>query len=649
MLTKLKLKDFQSHKDTEFNFGEGLNVIVAPSGCLSGDTLIQGQFEGTKTKKPIQIKRIFKYQQGGTHPNRTKASNTFYVFNYDEKTLERKRVRALAVYSGKKQCYLLITKDGHKIEATADHKFFTKTGWVKLKDLKIGEEIYYSTIRKKEIKHNKKYNSNREFFVKYHPNASVKKIYDKVCGKEYTYYRIPEHKAVYEAFINGLTLDEYISILKNDEKRASTLRYIEKGLEFHHKDLNHYNNNIDNIMILTKAEHAKIHQQIEHRLKPGGAIYLTQVVSIEKTEIKDTYDMMCDTFHNFVANGLLVHNSGKTATFRALYYLFKNKPTNVKFQRRPDAKSFTIEAELDGHTYKRTKGEKVNSYELDNKKWEDIGTNIPQEVIDLANIKPIQFNEDTSFDVQFSKQFDPHFLLFESDAVKAKFLNRLSGSYIVDLAIKNVATDISTNTKTKEEMDQAKTELTQQINYYKEILTPFSTVLGKIKEKYALLKDSNDRLGKLKSIFKDLSYCREKIQECKKQEAFFSKVNLEGFDFRFNRLSSLYDLRTNYQNVNNRLKFAQKSISSIDGLQLPTLEQKTARYANLVALKQEYSSAITNINYIKEQIDNLDKEIQNNIGAYIDGLKEQNICPTCGRTITKACIDKIAKELRNEK
>lgn len=340
---------------------------------------------------------------------------------------------------------------------------------------------------------------------------------------------------------------------------------------------------------------------------------------------------------------------GKTAVFRSLFYLFKNKPTNVKFQRRPDAKSFSIEAELDGHTYKRTKGEKVNSYELDNKKWEDIGTNIPKEVIDLANIKPIQFNEDTSFDVQFSKQFDPHFLLFESGAVKAKFLNRLSGSYIVDLAIKNVATDISTNTKTKEEMDQTKAELTQQINYYKEIITPFSTVLDKIKGKYTLLKDSNDRLEKLKGVFKDLTYCREKIQEYRKQEAFFSKVNLEGFDFRFNRLSNLYDLRASYQNISNRLKFAQKSISSVDGLQLPILEQKTARYANLVALKQEYDNAAANVKYIRQQIDNLDKEIQNNIGAYIDGLKEQNICPTCGRTITKACIDKITKELKDEK
>lgn len=337
--------------------------------------------------------------------------------------------------------------------------------------------------------------------------------------------------------------------------------------------------------------------------------------------------------------------TGKTAMFRALYYLFKNKPNNVKFQRRPDAKSFTIEAELDGHIFKRVKGDGVNSYQLDNKKWEDIGINIPQEAIEVANIKPIQFNEETSFDVHFSKQFDPHFLLFESGSNKSKFLNRISGSYIVDLAIKNVLSDINENNKQKEELQLKKGELQNQITYYSDIIQPFSVVLDKIKDKFNILKVSKERLDKLKSVYNDLLYCRKNIEKYRKQQSFFDKVNLEGFDFRFDRLSKLYNLNSEYKNTQQWLKYAQGSILGIERLQLPVLEGKIARYSNLVELKGGYNTTCQQIQSIQAQIDTLDKTIKETVDSYAKELEAQKICPTCGRNITKTCIDKIIKDI----
>ena len=370
---------------------------------------------------------------------------------------------------------------------------------------------------------------------------------------------------------------------------------------------------------------------------------------LTKLKLKD-FQSHKDTEFNFDM-GLNVitapSGTGKTALFRALYYLFKNKPTNVKFQRRPDAKSFTIEAELDGHTYIRKKGEKVNEYSLDNKKWEDIGTTIPQEVLDTSNIKPIEFNEDTIFDVQFSRQFDPHFLLFESGSTKSKFLNRLSGSYIVDLAIKNVASDIGTQNKLKTEIENKKNESIKQRNYYAEILQPFSTVLDKIKEKYHIIKVSAERLSKLKELFNDLKYCREKIDSLNKQQAFFKKVNLEGFDFKINRLNNLYNLNNDYQNTQKRLKNAQDLIFSIDRLPILSLEQKIQKYANLVNLKAEYDNYHSKINDLAEKTIKVDTEINNLLNSYSSELEKQKICPTCGRTITKSCIDKILKGITN--
>ena len=369
---------------------------------------------------------------------------------------------------------------------------------------------------------------------------------------------------------------------------------------------------------------------------------------LTKLKLKD-FQSHKDTQFDFDEglNVITAHSgAGKTATFRALYYLFKNKPTNVKFQRRPDAKSFTIEAELDNHTYIRKKGEKVNEYILDSKKWEDIGTTIPQEVLDTSNIKPIEFNEETTFDVQFSRQFDPHFLLFESGSTKSKFLNRLSGSYIVDLAIKDIHTNINTQTKLKADLEAKKDESIKQRNYYAEIMQPFSTVLDKIKEKYHLIKTSAERLNKLKSIFEDLKYCREKLSFFNKQQAFFKKVNLEGFDFRITRLANLYKLREDCQNTNKSLEFARKTIFDIDRLPLHSLEQKIARYANLIDLRSNYNTYTSQITEINKKLNLFDKEVDNLVKSYEQELEAQKICPTCGREITKSCIDKIKKSLK---
>jgi len=79
------------------------------------------------------------------------------------------------------------------------------------------------------------------------------------------------------------------------------------NLEVHHKDKNTSNNTLANLEILTKSQH-----RFKHSYYPKPI--LSKVKSITKIGIEDTYDIVCKApHHNFVANGIVVHNSGKTA------------------------------------------------------------------------------------------------------------------------------------------------------------------------------------------------------------------------------------------------------------------------------------------------------------------------------------------------
>lgn len=47
----------------------------------------------------------------------------------------------LCMYKGQGQTYTLATSDGHSIRATADHQFYTRSGWKKLHELNISDEV----------------------------------------------------------------------------------------------------------------------------------------------------------------------------------------------------------------------------------------------------------------------------------------------------------------------------------------------------------------------------------------------------------------------------------------------------------------------------------------------------------------------------
>ena len=98
-----------------------LCILTGIPGCIDGESLVD-MADGTR-KKMADV-QVGEYVQTLTDD---------YCITYNPIINKWD--------SGEKECYELITRDGHKIVATDEHRFLTFDGWKQLKDIKAGEFI----------------------------------------------------------------------------------------------------------------------------------------------------------------------------------------------------------------------------------------------------------------------------------------------------------------------------------------------------------------------------------------------------------------------------------------------------------------------------------------------------------------------------
>lgn len=280
-------------------------IICGAEGCLSGDTLIS--INRAKLGRKITLKRL--YNQYNGNPDRIIEKNRFYDFSIPTfvRSFNGRQVRLHKLknvfYSGKKMLYKIILSDGKEIKATSTHKFLTKEGWIELSKLNIGQEVMtdnFKTLKKGDNGNTKIKLYDIQLTTKYHPYSSRG--------------RVEVHRLIYESRINNLKFREYLDILLNDKDKSQKLTFINPNIyHIHHKDECHYNNSIENLELMKKEDHAKLHS-INNYLELLQWIPIpTKIISITEAGIEDTYDIECEEpYHNFVANGIIVHNSSKS-------------------------------------------------------------------------------------------------------------------------------------------------------------------------------------------------------------------------------------------------------------------------------------------------------------------------------------------------
>lgn len=278
-------------------------LLIGDSKCLDGDTTVSVS-RGNGKGKIKTLRQLYNRKDHYRYDSNLDTLLTCDLGGYcGLNKMEQ------IIFSGIKEVWAVSTGFRY-IKATLDHKFLTRTGWKRLSELTITEEV--AVWDRENLK--KKHYPRRAviYSVPYHPNANV-----HIVGDYGNYGRITQSRAVLEAHNNGLELLEFIEIIRGKPIKAATLKYISRDWDIHHKDGNRLNDTIENLVALPEQEHVKEHEFI--RQKTSKAISYEPITSIDKIGKTDTYDIvMADPHNNFIANGFVVHNSGKTGSLVSL-------------------------------------------------------------------------------------------------------------------------------------------------------------------------------------------------------------------------------------------------------------------------------------------------------------------------------------------
>lgn len=222
--------------------------------CVAGDTVLS--FKDPHTKFTVEEL----YQNTITSSNG--AWKKMLIKNLNEDTGELIYSKIKNVYfNGEKDVYKIKTKLGYTLECTKDHKIYTPNGYAELQDLNVGDFIY---VNGNNVNEDHLY-MNKDWL--YYQNITLNKTFVQI-GKEFNY--------------NVNTLKEW----------ARKFNLEKKGLTEDSGD--------ERIITLCEKCHSK----------NLTIIHSDEIISIEFSRNTKVYDIEMDGFHNFIANGIVVHNCG---------------------------------------------------------------------------------------------------------------------------------------------------------------------------------------------------------------------------------------------------------------------------------------------------------------------------------------------------
>ena len=298
------------------------------SFCVSGDTIIP-----SFSQKKREIRKIYEWY---SNPNRKCNFNELILRSVDDNHTIVRNKPLKVFFNGIKPVYLLETESGRKIKTTKNHEFYTDKGWSKLEDLRVGEFVYangrelldnedwlrynyitlnitrkniakiigccetyvYQALHKFNIIKPKKYYPNKK------PGHGVKGQFSLKQRKEISLRMSGKNNPCYIQDRNRITIGAgYSEANRKIKKEKCEFCNTKKHLEIHHVNKNPKNNDSTNIKVLCVKCHNLWHNQ------GTLGIFRDKIVEIKYVGEEDVYDIeMEGPFHNYVANGFIVHN-----------------------------------------------------------------------------------------------------------------------------------------------------------------------------------------------------------------------------------------------------------------------------------------------------------------------------------------------------
>lgn len=269
-------------------------LLAMDCGCLAGDTVLSLNRGGRGFQ--MSIAEVVRRQGNWDANIPTQVARA-------DNGVRRLAVMSNAWYSGVKQTYEVTTSTGRSIRATDEHPFLTPEGWSRLDALSVGDRVLVDVGRSSRGR-TRKTRYHRTFGMKHHP-------YRTRHSKD-TVWQVPTHRLVAEAVLNNMSPEAFIARVQAGGVQG--LHFLDPEVyAVHHVDRDSMNNRPENLQPMTHAEHFALHSKEGTASNVLHQIGEEMITSITPYGEEDTYDIeVADDPHNFLANGFVVHNTGKT-------------------------------------------------------------------------------------------------------------------------------------------------------------------------------------------------------------------------------------------------------------------------------------------------------------------------------------------------
>lgn len=313
--------------------------------CLAGDTevnfghpsLTSGEVYYKKT-----VGELASLWHKGRSSQQTAADASYMqalikkrkLLQVNEETGQVQATQISNIYcNGLKDVYKFNFSNGSAVKATKDHKVFTPNGWKTFGELKIGDAVYTAKVESKKIEPTQ---------PAYHISELNNEEWEQIPN--YSWYEVStlgrvrswapkKHRGVLkfprEARIKKLSKSKYLFVSLSAADGSGSKRFnvhelvlktfqhnpFSKDSCIRHLNGNAYDNRLVNLRWGTAAENSQ--DSATHGTLRKKQAIASKLVSVESCGKQETYDLeVVGPFHNFIANGVVVHNSFDVQSMR---------------------------------------------------------------------------------------------------------------------------------------------------------------------------------------------------------------------------------------------------------------------------------------------------------------------------------------------
>ncbi|MHB8533175.1 MAG: AAA family ATPase [Solirubrobacteraceae bacterium] len=289
-------------------------------GCVDGDAEVTINRGGKGFRLPLrEVVRRFngvRFNGAGKQAKRT------YTWDPAIPTMVRcffagefRLRRIVGAYpKGVKRVVKVTLADGKVLRLTHDHEVLQPGDvWTQAEKLRPGERVITNGVAAEDVRNAYRYLHKGYWIVE----TSLLANHPHAAQRDGAKKRMPEHRLVAEAALNGVSYTEWMEKIRANDLAGA--KFLKPEDVVHHKNEDTTDNRPENLEITTKAEHHR-----HHALHDGYTKHLpvflpksTEVVSVVDDGETEVFDITVEEAHNFVANGIVVHNCGKTMLGKA--------------------------------------------------------------------------------------------------------------------------------------------------------------------------------------------------------------------------------------------------------------------------------------------------------------------------------------------